>query len=167
MSAPTTVLARLEAFKTQKQQRPREPALRSPPSLSAVSESRDASAGPEPAILRAQQFLAQSTAVRVAEPAAPPAPQPESEPAEQPQPESGVARGRQQLSVELARDQRGFGIEYTVTADARLVVVSCSCRPAAGQSSPTPGLEIVAVDGQVVKGNAEALYAALDAIAGK
>ncbi len=171
MSAHATMLARLEAYKSQKQQQEERPVpaappdgLRSPPSLAAT---RDASpADQEPVILRAQQFLhSQANAGRVAEPDPEPEPEPELEPELEPEPESGGSRrGRQQLSVELVRDASGFGVEYTVTADSRLMVVSCSCRPTAGQSSPTPGLEIVGLAGQPVKGNAEALHAALDSI---
>ena len=175
MSAHATMIARLEAYKSQKLQGGR-PALaappdglRSPPSLTVAAQREASLADQEPVILRAQQFLqSQKGAERVAEPDSQPEPEPELEPEPEPKLEqeldSGDSPGRRQLSVDLIRDESGFGVEYTVTADSRLMVVSCSCRPTAGQRSPTPGLEIVGLAGQPVKGNAEALYGALDSI---
>ena len=79
------------------------------------------------------------------------------------EPPTPSAPPRGNLTVELTKDVRGFGVEYTVTADARLVVVSCAAT-AAGEDLPSPGHEIIRLGGQEVAGSPEAMRAALDSV---
>ena len=175
---PTALASRLAEFKREQQEGHGGAGgalLRAPPALAALpsrtqapgaagTEAPSAAAAAEPdrgatggysgdTIQRAQQFLHSNAAEPTAQPATVPTPAPPAPP---------PARSQQLLRVDLIKDVRGFGVEYTVTADARLVVVSCTAN--VGQSSPQPGQEIVGLDGQSVAGNPEAMRAALDSI---